>query len=78
MKEEDKKTLMQAVIASTIGFQVAFAPFIGLAIGVFLDWVFGTRFIMAVIWLIIGIAAGGVNYYRFAKQQKQEENKRRK
>ncbi len=31
MKKEDKKTLMQAVMASTIGYQVAFAPFIGIA-----------------------------------------------
>jgi ATP synthase protein I len=73
MKNEDKKTLMQAVMASTIGFQVAFAPFIGILIGVFLDRSFGTLPYLTIIFLIIGIAAGGLNYYRFAKKQQVED-----
>jgi len=77
MKEEDKKTFMQAIMASLIGYQVAFAPFIGVAIGVFLDSKFGCFPYMTIIWLLIGIAAGGLNYYRFTKQQ-QEESKRPK
>ncbi|MGA2401087.1 MAG: AtpZ/AtpI family protein [Syntrophobacteraceae bacterium] len=78
MKKEDKKTLMQAVMASTIGYQVAFAPFIGIAIGVFLDLKFGTAPYLSIIFLIIGIAAGGLNYYRFAKQQQEEDKGRKK
>ncbi len=72
MKKEDKKTIMQAIMASIIGYQVAFAPFIGIAIGVFLDSKLGTFPYMTIIWLFIGIAAGGLNYYRFTKQQQQE------
>jgi ATP synthase protein I len=77
MKKEDKKSLMQAVMASTIGYQVAFAPFIGIGLGVFLDSKLGTFPYLTIIFLIIGIVAGGLNYYRFAKQQ-QEEDKDRK
>jgi len=73
MKKEDKKSLMQAVTASTIGFQVAFAPFIGLGIGVFLDSKLGTFPYLTLILLVFGIIAGGLNYYRFAKQQQQQD-----
>jgi ATP synthase protein I len=78
MKKEDKKTLMRAVMASTIGYQVAFAPFIGIGIGVLLDLQFGTAPYLTIIFLIIGIAAGGVNYYRFAKQQQEEDKDQKK
>jgi ATP synthase protein I len=77
MKKEDKQTLKQAVEASTIGLQVAFAPFIGIAIGYLLDYKFGTYPYLTVIFLLIGVAAAGVNYYRFARQQ-QEQDKGRK
>lgn len=78
MKKENKKTLKQALMASTIGFQVAFAPFIGIAIGYFLDSWLGTSPYLTLIFLLIGIAAGGLNYYRFAKQQQEENKGRRK
>ena len=78
MKKEDKKTLMQAVMASTIGYQVAFAPFIGIAIGVFLDSKLRTGPYLTILFLIFGIAAGGVNYYRFAKQQQEEDKGQKK
>ena len=78
MKKEEKKTLMQALMASTIGYQVAFAPFIGIAIGVFLDSKLGSFPYLTIVFLIVGIAAGGLNYYRFAKQQQEEDKGRRK
>jgi len=78
MKKEDKKTIMQAVMASTIGYQVAFAPFVGIAIGVFLDFKLGTGPYLTIVFLIVGIAAGGLNYYRFAKQQQEEDKGRKK
>lgn len=78
MKNEDKKTLMQAVMASTIGYQVAFAPFIGIAIGVFIDSKFGTFPYLTIFFLLVGVAAGGLNYYRFAKQQQEEDRVRKK
>jgi ATP synthase protein I len=78
MKKEDKKSLMQAVMASTIGYQVAFAPFIGIGVGVFLDSKLGTFPYLTIIFLIFGIVAGGLNYYRFAKQQQEEDKDRKK
>ncbi len=65
-------------MASTIGFQVAFAPFIGIAIGIFLDWKFKTYPYLTLVWLLIGVAAAGVNYYRFAKQQREGDEGRKK
>ncbi|MDR3557119.1 MAG: AtpZ/AtpI family protein [Syntrophobacteraceae bacterium] len=78
MKKEDKQTFKQAVMASTIGFQVAFAPFIGIAIGIFLDWKFNTYPYLTLIWMLIGVAAAGLNYYRFAKQQQDEDKGQKK
>ena len=73
MKNEDKKSLLQAVLASTIGYQVAFAPFVGIAFGIFLDSKFGTLPYLTIIFLILGIAAGARSYYQFAKQQQDKE-----
>ncbi len=78
MKNEEKKTLLQAIMASTIGYQVAFSPFIGLAIGLYLDSRFGTLPYLTIIFLILGIFAGARNYYRFAKQQQDNEKGRKK
>ncbi len=65
-------------MASAIGIEVAFAPFIGIAIGYFLDWKFGTYPYMTVIFLLIGVAAAGLNYYRFAKRQQDEDKGQKK
>lgn len=73
MKNEDKKTFMKAAMASTIGYQVAFAPFIGIAIGVYLDSKFGTLPWLTLIFLVLGIAAGARNFYRFTKEQQEQE-----
>ena len=65
-------------MASTIGFQVAFAPFIGIAIGYFLDWEFGTYPVYDDDIPVDRGAAAGVNYYRFAKQQREEDKGKKK
>ncbi|NLJ27355.1 AtpZ/AtpI family protein [Desulforhabdus amnigena] len=79
MKEENKKYLRQIAAASTIGFQVAFSIFIGLGIGVWLDSRFGTFPWLALLFMVFGIAAGFLNYYRFAvKQQKEDEKDSKK
>ncbi len=78
MKNEDKKTFMQALMASTIGYQVAFAPFIGIGIGVYLDSKFGTLPYLTLIFLVLGIFAGARNYYRFAKDQEKQEKGQKK
>jgi len=80
MKEENRKYLLQLAEASTIGFQVAFSIFIGLGIGVWLDSRFGTFPWLALLFLVFGVAAGFLNYYRFAvkqKRQEEEDSKRR-
>ena len=77
-KEDKKKTIRQAIMASTIGFQVAFAPFIGLGIGVFLDFKLGSGPYLTFIFLTFGICAGGMNYYRFAKKQQEDDKDRNK
>lgn len=73
MKKEDRKYLLQLAEASTIGFQVAFSIFIGLAIGVWLDSRFGTFPWLALLFLVFGVAAGFLNYYRFVVKQKKAE-----
>lgn len=79
MKEENKKYLRQIAAASTIGFQVAFSIFIGLGIGVWLDSRFGTFPWLALLFMVFGIAAGFLNYYRFVvKQQKEDEKDSKK
>lgn len=47
-------------MASTVGFQLAFAIFIGLGIGVWLDSRFGTFPWLAIVFLVLGVAAGFV------------------
>ncbi|MGC8492489.1 MAG: AtpZ/AtpI family protein [Syntrophobacteraceae bacterium] len=78
MKKEDKNTLKQAIMASTIGLEVAFSPFVGIAIGLFLDWKLNTYPYMTLIFLLVGVAAGGLNYYRFAKRQQELDEDQKK
>lgn len=72
MKEDTKKLLKQLGIASTLGFQVAFAIFIGLGIGVWLDSRFNTFPWLTLVFMILGIIAGFLNYYRFIKRQQRD------
>ena len=78
MKKEDKQTFMDAVEASTIGLQVAFAPFVGVAIGYLLDYEFGSYPYMTVIFLLVGVAAAGLNYYRFVQKQRDQDKGQKK
>lgn len=73
MKEDTKKYIRQLAMASTIGFQVAFAIFIGLGIGVWLDSKLGTFPWLALVFMVFGVVAGFLNYYRFARKQQKEE-----
>jgi len=60
-------------MASSIGFQVVFAIFIGLFIGVWLDKLFGTGHKLALVFLVMGVVAGFLNYYRYARSQQDED-----
>lgn len=75
MKDETRKYIRQLAMASSIGFQVAFAIFIGLAIGVWLDSRLGTFPWLALVFLVMGVVAGFMNYYRFVRRQQQDEAK---
>jgi len=73
MKNDTKKMIKQLGVASTLGLQVAFAIFIGLGIGVWLDSRFGTFPWLALVFMIFGIVAGFLNYYRFIRKQQRED-----
>jgi len=73
MKNDTKKMIRQLGVASTLGLQVAFAIFIGLGIGVWLDSRFGTFPWLALVFMIFGIVAGFLNYYRFIRKQQRED-----
>ncbi|MGA7876116.1 MAG: AtpZ/AtpI family protein [Desulfoferrobacter sp.] len=73
MKNDTKKLIKQLGVASTLGLQVAFAIFIGLGIGVWLDSRFGTFPWLALVFMIFGIVAGFLNYYRFIRKQQRED-----
>jgi len=73
MDKETKKYIRQLASASTIGLEVAFAIFIGLGIGVWLDRKFDTFPWLAIIFMVFGVAAGFLNYYRFIRRQQEDE-----
>ena len=78
MKQETRKYIRELAMASSIGFQVVFAIFIGLFIGVWLDKVFDTGHKLALIFMVMGVIAGFLNYYRFARRQQEEDSRESK
>jgi ATP synthase protein I len=54
--------------ASSIGFALVFAIFIGAFIGYLLDKYFGTDYLFKIIGLIVGIIAGFRNVYIMGKK----------
>jgi ATP synthase protein I len=54
--------------ASSIGFALVFAIFIGAFIGYLLDKYFGTDYLFKIIGLIVGIIAGFRNVYLMGKK----------
>ncbi|MGV8074278.1 MAG: AtpZ/AtpI family protein [Syntrophobacteraceae bacterium] len=73
MKEDTKKYIRQLADAGTIGFQVAFSIVIGLGIGVWLDSQFGTNPWLTLIFMVLGVAAAALSYYRFVRSQQDEK-----
>lgn len=73
--EKSKKGLLrQLLAASQIGLHMVAATFAGLAIGYFLDKFFETSPALTIIFLLIGIAAGFIELFRFAKKQAREHD----
>jgi len=73
MDKETKKYIRQLAGASTIGLEVAFAIFIGLGVGVWLDRRFDTFPWLALLFMVIGVVAGFLNYYRFVRKQQDDK-----
>lgn len=73
MKDETKKFIKQLGVASTLGLQVAMSVFVGLAVGVWLDSKFKTFPWLALVFMVLGVIAGFLNYYRFIRKQQKNE-----
>jgi ATP synthase protein I len=58
MKKETRRSMRELAYYSSLGFSIALAIFIGLAIGVYLDRRFETSPWFTLIFLVLGIAAG--------------------
>jgi ATP synthase protein I len=71
-----KGPLMRTLLkASTVGLTLVVSTFVGLAIGVFLDRVFGTRPWLTIIFLLVGIGTGFRDLYLFAVNQGQDDTR---
>jgi ATP synthase protein I len=75
MRDDTRKYLRELATASSIGFQVVFAIFIGLFIGVWLDKMFDTGHKLSLVFLLMGVAAGFLNYFRYARQQQRNDSR---
>jgi ATP synthase protein I len=58
MKKETKRSLRELAYFSSLGLSIAFAIFIGLALGVWLDRRLGTSPWCTFVFLLLGIVAG--------------------
>lgn len=70
MDKDTGKTLRELGYFASLGMSVAFAVFIGLGIGLWLDKKFGTEPWLMLIFLLFGIAAGFTNIIRAGKKGK--------
>jgi ATP synthase protein I len=57
------------MMAWTVGLNLVLSTFIGLAIGYWLDKVFGTSPWLTIIFLVLGIIAGFRELFRMAKKE---------
>ena len=70
MMAEDS-IIKQLMRASTVGIHLVVATFVGLAIGYFLDKLFGTSPWLTVIFLFLGIVTGFRDLFRMARDSSQ-------
>ncbi|OGC91279.1 MAG: hypothetical protein A2W25_00285 [candidate division Zixibacteria bacterium RBG_16_53_22] len=66
--ENRQKGFRQIALATTIPLIMAAALFVGYFIGVYLDKVFGTDKVMTLIFLLLGLGAGGLETVRLIKE----------
>lgn len=72
-EKEDRGILGELLRASTVGLNLVAATFIGLAIGWFLDKLFGTRPYLTIIFLILGIIAGFRELFKMVKKDSKKD-----
>ena len=77
-EKEDKGLFRELWRASTVGLNLVAATFVGLAIGWFLDKLFGTRPWLTIIFLILGIIAGFRELIRMAKRDNENKDNNKK
>jgi len=58
MKRETRRSIRELAYFSSLGFSIALAIFIGLAVGIYLDGQLGTHPWLTLVFIGIGIAAG--------------------
>jgi len=78
-KKKRRELFRLISVASTVGIQIVFSTFIGLAIGYYLDEHLFPKFLpfntspwFTIIFLFIGIAAGFIYLFRVALRQKDD------
>jgi len=70
----DGKGYRQLALATTIPIMMLAAPAVGYFIGKYLDRLAGTSETMTVIFLLLGLAAGGLESYKLIKRISKEDN----
>ena len=73
-KVPDVKGYRQLALATTIPIMMLAAPAVGYFIGKYLDRVLGTSEVMTVIFLLLGLVAGGVESYKLIKRIAKEDD----
>jgi F0F1-type ATP synthase assembly protein I len=71
--ENRQKGYRQIALATTIPLIMVAALFVGYFIGNYLDKLFGTDKIMTLIFLLLGLGAGGVETVRLIKEIMKED-----
>jgi len=71
-KNDSRRGYRQIALATTIPLIMLAAPAVGYAIGFYLDKLFGLSKILAVIFLLLGVAAGGMETFKIIKQLTKE------
>jgi F0F1-type ATP synthase assembly protein I len=66
--KERLKGYRQIAMATTIPLIMLAGPAVGYFLGRFLDDLLGTSNVLMVVFLLLGVAAGGVEAYRIIKQ----------
>jgi F0F1-type ATP synthase assembly protein I len=72
--ENKQSGCRQVALATTIPLIMVAAPGVGYFIGKYLDKLLGTQSIMSVIFLLLGVVAGGLETYKLIKEIIKEDS----